>query len=139
MEYYHQEFENLQEEFHEVMHDYPLFKETVDEIYDKNIKEIDELLEKDDEFYLKKAISKLKALIKYIKDTSTDIDMEYEKFDTLAKSWDKIRIVNDDNEFLERINAKVIKANTLIKSHDLKEIKEANKIMEELIKEVKER
>ena len=139
MEYYHQEFENLQEEFHEVMHDYPLFKETVDEIYDKNIKEIDELLEKDDEFYLKKAISKLKTLIKYIKDTSTDIDMEYEKFDTLAKSWDKIRIVNDDNEFLERINAKVIKANTLIKSHDLKEIKEANKIMEELIKEVKER
>ena len=136
MEYYHQEFENLQEEFHEVVHDYPLFKETIDEIYDNDIKEINELLDKDDEYYLKKAISKLKDLIKYIKDTSKSIDLEYEKFDSLAKTWDKIRVVNDDNEFLDRINTKVNKANELIKSHDLEEIKEANKIMESLIKEV---
>ena len=137
MEYYHQEFENLKEEFHEVMHDYPLFKETIDEIYDKDIKEINELLEKDDEYYLKKAISKLKDLIKYVKNTSENIDVEYQKFDSLAKTWEKLRIVNDDNFFLDKINNQVNKANELIKSHDLNEISEANKIMERLIKEVK--
>ena len=136
MNYYHEEFLKVQEDFHEVMHDYPLFKETIDEIYDKDIKEINELLEKDDEFYLKKAISKLNDLIKYVKDTSESINSEYNKFDRLAKIWDKIRIVNDDDESLDKINSKVKQANTLIKSHDLHEIREANKIMESLIKDV---
>ena len=137
MNYYHEEYLKVQEEFHEVMHDFPLFKETIDEIYDKDIKEINDLLDKDDEYYLKKAIGKLKDLIKYIKDTSTSIDSEYERFDKLAKTWDEIRIISDDDEFLDKINAKVMMANKYIKSHDLNEIKEANKIMEELIKEVK--
>ena len=134
MNYYHEEFLRLQEEFHEVMHDYPLFKEQIDSIYDIDIKEINELLEKDDEFYLKKANSKLKDLIKFVKDTSESIDNEYNKFDKLAKIWEEKKITTDDEKFLDKINSKVNKANILIKSHDLKEIKEANKIMEELIK-----
>ena len=137
MNYYQEEFEKLKEEFHDVMHNYPLFQEQIDNIYDKDIKEINELLDKNDEFYLKKANSKLKDLIKYVKNTSENIDVEYQKFDSLAKTWEKLRIVNDDNFFLDKINNQVNKANELIKSHDLNEIREANKIMERLIKEVK--
>ena len=137
MNYYYNEFLKVQEEFHEVMHDYPLFRETIDSIYDKDIKEINELIEKDDEYYVKKATGKLKDLIKYIKDTSESIDSEYEIFDKLAKTWEEIKIVTDDDKYLAKINDKVCRANQLIKSHDIKEIKEANKIMEELIKMVK--
>ena len=137
MDYYQKEFLKLQEEFHEVMHHYPLFKEVIDKIYDKDIKEINTLLDKNDEYYLKQAISKLKDLIQYIKDTSACIDNEYEKFDKLARIWEEKEIVTDDNQFLDTLNNKVKKANELIKSHDLKEIREANKIMEELIKVTK--
>lgn len=137
MNYYHEELEKLIEEFHEVMHDYPLFKEEIDNIYDKDIKEINELLDKNDEFYLKKANSKLKDLIKYIKDTSVEIDNEYKLFDKLAKEWENIKIVRDDKDFLNKINGKVKRANNLIKSHDIKEIKEANSIMYDLLKDVK--
>ena len=137
MDYYQKEFDKLTEEFHEVMHDYPLFKEDIDKIYDIDIKELNELLDKNDEYYLKKAIDKLKDLIKYIKDTSESIDKEYENFDKLAKIWEEVKIVTDDDKVLNKINDKVNKANKLIKSHDLKDIKEANKIMEELIKDIK--
>ena len=135
MDYYEKEFLKLQEEFHEVMHKYPLFKETIEEIEEKDIKEINELLEKNDEFYLKKAITKLTDLIKYVKDLSITIDKEYKKFDILASKWEKIRIINVSDKELANVNNKVHQANDLIKSHDVKEIKEANKIMELLIKE----
>ncbi len=134
MNYYHEEFFRLQEEFHEVMHDYSLFKEQIDNIYDNDIKEINELLDKNDEYYLKKANSKLKDLIKYIKDTSISIESEYDKFDKLARIWEDKKIVTDDSNFLDRINQMVKDANELIKSHDLNDIKKANMIMEKLIK-----
>ena len=38
------EFEKLEKEFHDVMHEYPLFLETVDDIYDKDIKEINQII-----------------------------------------------------------------------------------------------
>jgi hypothetical protein len=135
MDYYYKEFEKLQKEFHDVMHDYPLFKETIDDIEEKDIKELNELLEKHDEYYFKKAITKLKDLIIYIKETSTTIKTSYEKFDDLAKKWEKVRIVNVSEEELNDINRKVKKANELIKSHNIKDLLEANKIMELLIKE----
>ena len=53
MDYYYHELEKLEKELHDVLHEYPLFKEMLDEIFDKDLKEIDELLEKNDEFYLK--------------------------------------------------------------------------------------
>ena len=134
MDYYYKEFEKLQKEFHDVMHDYPLFKEIVDEIEEKNIKEINELLGKHDDFYFKKAIDKLKDLIDYIKNTSDSIKKEYEKFDKLAGIWEKIELSKITEKELNNINDKVKKANELIKSHDIKDLVYANDIMEELIK-----
>ena len=137
MDYYYKELDKLLEEFHEVMHDYSLFKEDIDRIEENDIKEINELLEKNDEFYLKKAISKLKDLINYIKKTSISINKEYSIFSDLANTWEKIELpIMDDNK-LNHINSQVSKANNLIKSHNLDDLKEANKIMEELIKMAK--
>lgn len=135
MDYYYKEFLKLQEEFHEVMHNYPLFSEDIDKIEKTNIKEINELLDKNDEYYLKSAISKLKDLINYVKSTSESIQKEYEKFDKLAGTWGKIRLSNVDDRELARINNEVKRANELIKSHSLRDISEANKILERLIKE----
>ena len=135
MDYYYKEFLKLQEEFHEVMHNYPLFPEDIDKIEKTNIKEINELLDKNDEYYLKSAISKLKDLINYVKSTSESIQKEYEKFDKLAGTWGKIRLSNVDDRELARINNEVKRANELIKSHSLRDISEANKILERLIKE----
>ena len=134
MDYYYKVFEKLQEEFHEVMHNFPLFKEDIDEIEDKKIKEINELLDKNDEFYFKKAIDKLKDLIKYIKDTSESISKEYNNFNQLANIWEKTNFTNIDEKTLNKINNDVKKANELIKSHNINDLSEANKIMEELIK-----
>lgn len=136
MDYYYKEYEKLQKEFHDVMHEYPLFKETIDEIEEKNIKEINELLDKNDEFYFKKAIDKLKDLIGFIKETSTNISNEYAKFDKLASIWEKVELKNISQEELSNINSKVKKANELIKSHNLKDLVYANKIMEDLIEKI---
>ena len=134
MDYYYKEFEKLQKEFHDVMHEYPLFKEDIDEIEEKNIKEINELLDKNDDFYFKKAIDKLKDLINYIKNTSNNIKDEYNKFDKLARIWEKIKLTNIEEKELNNINSLVNKANELIKSHNIKDLSYANKIMEDLIK-----
>lgn len=135
MDYYYKEFEKLQEEFHETMHHYPIFFEMIQKIQERDIKEINELLDKNDEFYLKQANSKLKSLIEYIKKTNESITREYNKFDKLASEWEKITIVNASERELDRINNQVRKSNELIKSHHLKDIEEANKILETLIKE----
>ena len=134
MDYYYKEFERLQKELHEVMHEYPLFREDIDEIEDKKIKEINELLDKNDDFYFKKAIDKLKDLISFIKETSTKTNDEYQKFDKLAYTWGKIKLINISENELNEINDKVCKANELIKSHQISDLVYANKIMEELIK-----
>ena len=134
MDYYYKEFSKLQEEFHDVIHNYPLFKEDIDEIDEKKIKEINELLDKNDEYYLKKAIDKLKDLIKYIKDTNQSINEEYSKFDKLVGIWEKVNFTNIDEKTLSKINDEVNRANELIKSHKLEDLSEANIIMERLIK-----
>ena len=137
MDYYYKEFEKLQEEFHEVMHNYSLFKEDIDKIEKEDIKEINELLDKHDEFYLKKANDKLRYLIKYIKETSKKIKKEYSIFSKLANTWEKIELHNMDDKILNNINSQVIKANNLIRSHNLEDLREANKIMNDLIKMTK--
>ena len=134
MDYYYKEFSKLQEEFHDVIHNYPLFKEDIDEIDEKKIKEINELLDKNNEYYLKKAIDKLKDLIKYIKDTNQSINEEYSKFDKLVGIWEKVNFTNIDEKKLSKINDEVNRANELIKSHKLEDLSEANIIMERLIK-----
>ena len=137
MDYYQKELAKLSEEFHEVMHEYPLFSEMIESIEEHDIKEINELLDRNDEFYLKKAIEKLKKLIEYIKKTSLSITREYETFDRLAGIWEKIELRGISEDELNGINDQVKKANSLIKKHDLNALIEANKIMENLIKKVK--
>lgn len=132
MDYYIKEFEELKKDFEEYLKKYPLFSEMINDIFDKDIKEINELLEKNDLFYLKKAISKMKDLNKFIKDTSLDIDKQYEIFNDLCNNLDKINIKNQD---VDKVNQMINKANTLIKSHDIKNLHEANKILEKIIKE----
>ena len=131
MDYYIKEFEELKKDFEEYLKKYPLFQEIIDDIFDIDIKEINELLEKNDLFYLKKAINKMKDLIKYIKDTSLDIDKQYEIFNDLCKKLDKINIINQD---IDKVNQMINKANTLIKSHNIKDLHEANNILEKIIK-----
>ena len=137
MSYYEEEFEKLQEEFHEVIEHFPLFSEMIDEIYDKKIPVINEWLEKNDEYYLKKAISELKSLISYVKDMSTKISKEYDLFDEMAKTWEKTKLSNVSDDELKKINQDIDKANRLIVEHNLDSIMEANKIMRELLKKVK--
>ena len=134
MDYYYKEFDKLSEELHEVMHDYPLFSEDIKELEEHEIKEINELLAKHDDFYFKKAIDKLKDLISYIKDISENIQKEYHAFDKLANVWEKVIIKDVSKEELDTINDEVKRANALITSHDIKDLREANKIMEKLIK-----
>lgn len=136
MDYYLKEQEKLQEELHDVMHHYPLFSEMIDEIFEKDIRDINELLEKNDEYYLKEANKKLSNLIDYIKTTSTKISKEYSKFDDNAKKWEKVVIKNMDNDELEKINAKINEANELITHHDLSDIEMANKIMEKILRDI---
>ena len=134
MDYYYNEFSKLKEEFHEVMHNYPVFSETIQDIEDKDIKEINELLDKNDEFYLKQAIKKIKHLIEYVKNTSEGIKKEYDTFDRLAVDWDKLELGSVTDKELRDINYKVREANELIKSHNLDDLRRANSIMRELIK-----
>ena len=136
MDYYLKEQEKLQEELHDVMHHYPLFSEMIDEIFEKDIRDINELLEKNDEYYLKEANKKLSNLIDYIKTTSTKISKEYSKFDDNAKKWEKVVIKNMDNGELEKINAKINEANELITHHDLSDIEMVNKIMEKILRDI---
>ncbi len=134
MDYYYNELSKLQDEFHEVIHDYPLFSETLNDIENHQLVEINELLEKNDEFYLKKAIEKLKDLISYIKNTSDTIKKQYDIFDKLAKEWEKVELNCVDDSELNQINDEINKANELIKSHDIKDLEMANQIMEKLLK-----
>ena len=137
MDYYIKEFNDLQEEFEKVLKDYPLFQEQIEDVYDNDIEEIHELIDKNDEFYLKKAIVKLKDVIENIKDKSQNIQKQYNLFDKQAKIWDKLTISNISDKELNNINNKIKKANSLIKSHNLDELIEANNIMEDIIKTLK--
>ena len=136
MDYYIKEFNELKNEFAETLKDYPLFSEMIDDLYDKDIDEINHLLEKNDEYYLKEAIKKLKDIIFYIKDTNERINKEYSLFDKYALEWEKIKLKNIDEKHLNDINNRITKANELIKSHDLNDITYANKIMNDLLKEL---
>ena len=137
MDYYIEQFQKKQDEFHEVIEKYPLFSEMIDEIYDKQIKEINDLIEKNDEYYLKKAIRKLEDVIIYIKDTSTKINEAYEKFDLMAKEWEHLDLSNVGEKELELFNEQIKKANCLIMEHDIKSILEANRILNGILKKVR--
>ena len=129
--------ECLEKDLHENLHEYPLFQEILDDIYDKRIPEIDKLLYKNEEFYYREAIKKLIKLNDYIKDTSKDIDKQYKLFDKQAIEWNKYVYINADKSIVDSMNEKSHKANKLINSHKIEDLHEANKIMHELINKAK--
>ena len=78
--------EELQDKLHDNLHEYPLFQEILDDIYDKKIPEIEKLLYKNEEFYYKEAINKLiKSLLK------SSLALE-SKTTPLTKFWPSIPI-----------------------------------------------
>ena len=129
--------EELQDKLHENLHDYPLFQEILDDIYDKRIPEIEKLLYKNEEFYYREAINKLIKLNDYIKETSKDIDKQFKLFDKQATEWNKYNYINAEQYIVDMMNEKSHKANRLIKSHKVSDLHEANKIMHELIEKAK--
>ena len=129
--------EELQDKLHDNLHEYPLFQEILDDIYDKKIPEIEKLLYKNEEFYYKEAINKLIKLNDYIVDTSKDIEKQYKLYDKQAIEWNKYNYINADQSIVDLMNEKSRKANKLINSHKVTDLHEANKIMHELIEKAK--
>ena len=127
----------LEKKIHENLHDYPLFKEILDDIYDNRIPEIDKLLIKNEEFYYREAIKKLINLNDYIVETSKDIDKQFKLYDKQATEWNKYVYINADRSIVEDMNEKSKEANRLINSHKVSDLHEANKIMHELINKAK--
>lgn len=133
------EFNKLQEDFHETIEEYPILEEDFDKIFDDDIKEIEELVDKNDEYYLKKACSKLLDIIKKIKEMSQDIKDIFDKYDSLTKKWNEIEIdASIDPMLLDKVNKQVKKSNQLITSKNYKDVKEAYKLLSESIKELKD-
>ena len=129
--------EELEKKLHENLHEYSLFQEILDDIYDKRIPEIDKLLCKNEEFYIKEAINKLVKLNDYIKETSKDIDKQYKLYDKQAIEWNKYTYINAEKIIVDSMNEKSKKANKLINSHRVSDLHEANKIMHDLINKAK--
>ena len=129
--------EELEEKIHESLHEYPLFQETLDEIYEKRFPEIEKLLIKNEEFYIREAIKKLNKLNEYIVNTSKEIDKQYKLFDKQCIEWNKYVYINADKDIVSSMNEKSHKANKLINSHKLEDLVEANKIMHDLINKAK--
>jgi len=133
------DFEKIQEEFHEVIENYPIFEEDIEKIFDKDIHEVEELIEKNDEYYLKKAIRKLEDLIEYIKDTSDNINKLYKEYDKLTDIWNKLEIKKEISQRnLDRINEQVKRSNELIIAKNYEDVKEAVNLFSKTIKELKE-
>ena len=133
------DFNELQEEFHETIENYPILEDDFNDIFNYDIKEIEELLDKNDEYYLKKAISKLEDLIKYIKEMSEDIQDIFNKYDSLTKIWNELEIKKEiSSNTLDKINKQVKLSNELINRKNYKDIKEAYKLLNKAVKELKE-
>ena len=133
------DFNKLQEEFHETIENYPILEEDFNKIFDNDIKEIEELIDRDDEYYLKKAISKLEDLIKEIKVMSKDIKSIFDKYDSLTKTWNELEIKREISQtLLDKINNQVKKSHELITKKNFKDVKEAYKLLNKSIEELKE-
>lgn len=133
------DFNKLQEEFHETIENYPILEDDFNNIFDNDIKEIEELLDKNDEYYLKKANSKLEDLIKNIKEMSEDIKDIFDKYDSLTKIWNSLIIKKEISErTLDKINKQVSKSNELITRKNYKDVKEAYKLLNISVKELKD-
>lgn len=139
MEKLWQEFEKLQEEFHKIIENYPILEEDFQKIYEEDLEEMEELLDKNDEYYLKKAISKLSDLNEYIKDMSLDTQNLFNEYDKLTKIWEELVIIKEiSNDKLDKINNLSKKSSILINKQNYHDVKEAVNLIREAIKELKE-
>ena len=133
------EFNQLQEEFHETIENYPILEDDFNNIFDRDIKEIEELIDKNDEYYLKKANSKLEDLIVYVKEMSEDIKDIFNKYDSLTKIWNNLEVKKEISQsILDNINKQVKLSNELIIRKNYSDIKEAYKLLNKSVKELKE-
>ena len=133
------DFNKLQEEFHETIEKFPILEDDFNDIFDNDIKEIEKLLDKNDEYYLKKANSKLEDLIKEIKEMNKNLKNIFDKYDALTKIWNDIEIKKEiSSNTLDRINNQVKKSNELIVKKNFKDIKEAYKLLSKSVEELKE-
>ena len=133
------DFNSLQEEFHETIENYPILEDDFNNIYDNDIKEIEELLDYNDEYYLKKAISKLEDLIKEIKVMSANIKMIFDKYDVLTKIWNEMEIKKEINsKTLDKINNQVKKSHELIMKKNYDDVNSAYNLLNKSIEELKE-
>lgn len=133
------DFNSLQEEFHETIENYPILEDDFNNIYDNDIKEIEELLDYNDEYYLKKAISKLEDLIKEIKVMSVNTKMIFDKYDVLTKIWNEMEIKKEINsKTLDKINNQVKKSHELIMKKNYDDVNNAYNLLNKSIEELKE-
>lgn len=133
------EFEELQNEFHEVVENYPLLDEDINKIFDKDIKEISLLIDKNDEYYLKKAISKIEDLIDDIKEKSEKTEKIFQEYDKLAERWNNLKVTKMiDEEKLSIINKQVKKANDLINMKNYDDVKKGYDLFSEAVKKLEE-
>lgn len=124
MEKLFEELSKLEEKFKDTVEHYPLLHSQVDYVFDKKVPEIEELIDKNDEFYLKKAIRELDNLIDYIKEENSEIKKLYENFEKLSKTWDRMKLkVGTPKELIEEANDNLHKANDLINSQEKKDVK----------------
>lgn len=133
------EFARLQEEFHETMENNPILNDDFDYIMNILIAEIEELIAKNDEYYLKKANDKLEDIIKNVKEMSLDIKKIFIKYDKDSSKWNKIEIRdNVPKKVLEHLNEKVMEANRLITAKNYHDVKEASILLDKALKELME-
>ena len=136
-EKYYQDFLKLSDDFHDNMKNYPLFENMLDDM-DKDLDEINELLEKNDLFYLKKAIDKLEIINKFIVDTSKEITQIYHDYNDKSNEWSKLTIKEKTSkDLIDKANDYILKANSLIKEKDLNKIRRALTYLEDAIKLLK--
>lgn len=139
MEELYKDFEEANNKLHDVMHDYPLFKEDIDYIMEHDIKDINDLLERNDEYYLKKAIKQLNKLSDDLKTRSLLIDNLYDEFDKEVQKWNDGHLNRGiSNSELDDINSYINKANDLINNHSVEDIKKAVELIKKANEKLKE-
>lgn len=130
---YYNEINNLIEEMYETLKKYPITKENIDKIFEDDLVDIQKLIDTNDEYYLKKAITKLKDLIENIKEINYYTEKYYNELDSLINKWKKIKL-NVSKEEIDIINKNIKKCNELLDTGEINDVIEIIKILNKLIK-----
>lgn len=133
------EFNKKIEDFQYYMDKYPLLHKDIHFIYEKKIKEIEDLVDKNDEYYIKKAIKEIDNLNDFIKDRSTKTNDIFKEFEKLSDEWESIQIKdNIEKTIINKLNNNMKKSYELIKSEDFEDIVKAIELFRKTIKELKD-